>query len=129
VERVAVSNWNGIERSTGLPYPLWSMAGLRVLARAITDSDAVQVHDFSYFGSLAAARIARSRGVPLLLTQHTGAVRTGSRAFATLYGVGERPIGRGGLGPAAARPRGWGGCGCGWGGGSSLVRGGLWGCC
>ncbi len=94
VERVAVPNWNGIERSTGLPYPLWSVAGLRALARAIEQSDAVHVHDFSYFGSLAAARIARSRGVPLLLTQHTGAVRTGSRAFATLYGVGERTIGR-----------------------------------
>ena len=94
VERVAMPCWNGIERLAGLPYPLWGVQGLRALARAIAVSDAVQVHDFSYFGSMAAARIARSHRVPLLLTQHTGAVRTGSRAFAALYGVGERTIGR-----------------------------------
>ena len=102
VERVAVPSWNGIERLTGLPYPLWGVQGLRALARAIAASDAVQVHDFSYFGSLAAARIARSHRVPLLLTQHTGAVRTGSRAFSALYGVGERTIGRWMFATAAA---------------------------
>ena len=102
VDRVAVRCWNGIERWTGLPYPLWGVPGLRALARAIAASDAVHVHDFSYFGSLAAARIARARRVPLLLTQHTGAVRTGSRVFAALYGVGERTIGRGMFATAAA---------------------------
>ncbi len=102
VERVAVPSWNGIERLTGLPYPLWGVQGLRALARVIAASDVVQVHDFSYFGSLAAARIARARGVPLLLTQHTGAVRTGNRAFAALYGVGERTIGRWMFATAAA---------------------------
>ena len=102
VERVAAPSWNGIERLTGLPYPLWGLQGLRTLARAIAASDVVQVHDFSYFGSFAAARIARSLRVPLLLTQHTGAVRTGSGGFSALYGVGERTVGRWMFAAAAA---------------------------
>ncbi len=102
VDRVAMPCWNGIERWTGLPYPLWGLQGLRTLARAIAASDVVQVHDFSYFGSFAAARIARSLRVPLLLTQHTGAVRTGSGAFSALYGVGERTVGRWMFATAAA---------------------------
>src|SRR5262245_57919756 len=40
--------WNGIERASGLPYPLWSLRALRELARSVARADAVHLHDCLY---------------------------------------------------------------------------------
>jgi len=94
ITMVPVGSWNGIERLTGLPYPLWSPRALLELSRAVARSDAVHVHDFSYPSSIFASIFARWHGVPLLLTQHTGAVRTGNRVFSALFWIAEQTIGR-----------------------------------
>ena len=94
VNLVPIAAWNGIERRTGLPYPLWSPAGLGALSRGIARADIVYIHDFAYPSSIAAAILARLHRVPLVITQHTGAVRSGRRALSFLYAMGEQTIGR-----------------------------------
>jgi len=94
VNFVPVAAWNGIERRTGLPYPLWSLAGLGTLSRGIARADVVHIHDFAYPSSVVATILARMHGVPLVITQHTGAVRPGNRALSALYAMGEQTIGR-----------------------------------
>ena len=94
VNFVPIAAWNGIERRTGLPYPLWSLAGLGKLSRGIARADVVHIHDFAYPGSIAAAILARVHRVPLVITQHTGAIRPGNRALSALYALGEQTIGR-----------------------------------
>jgi glycosyltransferase involved in cell wall biosynthesis len=66
--------WNGIERSAGLPYPLWSPSMLAQLWREVGAADVVHVHDYLYAGNLTALLFARLQGKPVLLTQHIGFV-------------------------------------------------------
>ncbi len=72
VQCVPMRTFNGIERLSGMPYPLWSSASLRQLSRLIKESDAVHLHDCIYAGSLAAAWLARSHGKRFVVTQHIG---------------------------------------------------------
>lgn len=69
---------NFVERSIGLPFPLWSPKSLKHLSDGIADADAVHVHDFAYPSSLMAVRFAMHHKRPILLTQHTGRVQTGN---------------------------------------------------
>lgn len=89
-----VKPWKCVERLTGLPYPLWGPRALIALSRAIRKSDVVHIHDFSYQSSVAAAIFARVHGVPVLLTQHTGAVRNGNRVFGAMFWLLEQTLGR-----------------------------------
>ena len=66
--------FNGIERLSGFPYPLWSPASLSRLSRCVRNADAVHVHDCIYAGSLAAAWFARWHHKRLAVTQHIGLV-------------------------------------------------------
>lgn len=65
-------SFNGIERASGFPYPLWSLRSLVQLARLVRDADAVHVHDCIYVGSLVASWLARRHGKRLAVTQHIG---------------------------------------------------------
>ena len=65
-------SFNGIERVSGFPYPLWAPDSLARLARRVREADAVHVHDCIYVGSLAAAWLARRHGKRLVVTQHIG---------------------------------------------------------
>lgn len=65
---------NMVERATGFPYPLWSIASLGRLARLVKRADAVHVHDGIYFGSFAASALAKWYRRRLVVTQHIGAV-------------------------------------------------------
>jgi len=69
-----MGSFHGIERLSGFPYPLWSVASLRRLARCVREADAVHVHDSIYASSLAAALLARRYGKRLVVTQHIGDV-------------------------------------------------------
>jgi hypothetical protein len=51
-----MATFNGVERISGFPYPLWGPRSLMRLARAVRSADAVHVHDCIYAGSLAAPR-------------------------------------------------------------------------
>lgn len=65
-------SFNGVERASGLPYPIWGAASTAELARVIRGSQAVHVHDCIYMGSLLAAWLARRHGKVLVVTQHIG---------------------------------------------------------
>jgi glycosyltransferase involved in cell wall biosynthesis len=63
---------NIAERRLGFPYPLWSPAALRRLARACRDADVVHLHDCLYLPNLVAFVAAQRARRPLLVTQHVG---------------------------------------------------------
>ncbi len=67
-----MGSFNGIERATGFPYPLWTPRSLARLAALVQEADAVHVHDCIYLGSLAASWLARRHGKRLAVTQHIG---------------------------------------------------------
>jgi glycosyltransferase involved in cell wall biosynthesis len=74
VESRPMRSLNLVERISGFPYPLWSPAALRQLAREIRAADAVHVHDAIYAGSLVAAWLARRADRRLVVTQHIATV-------------------------------------------------------
>lgn len=92
--RIRVPAWNVLERRLGVPVPLWGPGGWRRLARLVRWAEVVHVHDCLYPGSLAAAWLARRRGIPVLLTQHIGFVRYRSRPLNALEAVAYRTAGR-----------------------------------
>lgn len=65
---------NGLERATGIPYPLWRPAALRRLVRACTESDIVHLHDCLYLQNVIAFLAARRARRPVLVSQHIGLV-------------------------------------------------------
>jgi glycosyltransferase involved in cell wall biosynthesis len=67
-----MNSWNGLERRLGFPWPVWSFGSLIRLRRAIATCDLVHLHDFIYFGSLAAFFFSRWHRKPVLITQHIG---------------------------------------------------------
>jgi glycosyltransferase involved in cell wall biosynthesis len=69
-----MASFNGVERLSGFPYPLWGPRSLWRLAGWVRSADAVHVHDCIYAGSLAAAFLARRHRKRLVVTQHIGVV-------------------------------------------------------
>lgn len=86
--------WNGIERYMGLPWPVWAPAALRRLWFAIGRADAVHIHDALYFGSACAWMFAKLQGVPLIVTQHVGAIPFRSTLVRTIHALANRTLGR-----------------------------------
>jgi glycosyltransferase involved in cell wall biosynthesis len=72
VRCVPMRTFNGIERLSGMPYPLWSPASLAQLSRLVKASDALHLHDCIYASSLAAAWLARRHRKRFVVTQHIG---------------------------------------------------------
>ncbi|MDZ4765833.1 MAG: glycosyltransferase family 4 protein [Chloroflexota bacterium] len=73
---VRVPAWNGMERA-GIPFPVFAPFALRRALRRLFDIeavDAVHAHGMLYLSSVAAAIMARRRGIPVVLTEHVGAV-------------------------------------------------------
>lgn len=85
--------WNGLER-LGLPWPAWSIGSTLRLKRAVAAADVVHVHDFIYFGNLAAFLFARWHGKPTLVTQHIGDIPYRSRLLRGLLKLINRSVGR-----------------------------------
>lgn len=69
-----MASFNGVERVSGFPYPLWGPRSLMRLAHWVRSADAVHVHDCIYAGSLVAAWLARRHSKRLVVTQHIGQV-------------------------------------------------------
>lgn len=72
------------ERLTGLPLPLPLPGALAALRRAVADCDVVIVHDALYASSLAAMRLARCQGKPVILIQHIAAIPFASATLRTI---------------------------------------------
>lgn len=106
-EPLPMRSFNGVERLTGFPYPLWSWDSLSRLAQAVRAADAVHVHDAIYVGSLAAAWMARRHRKPLIATQHIGDVPLPPLlrpALAIANRVGARAVLHGAAGVAFISP-------------------------
>jgi glycosyltransferase involved in cell wall biosynthesis len=86
-------SWNGLERAAGVPYPLWSPAALRRLARACSESDVVHLHDCLYLPNAVAFLAARRARRPVLVTQHIGHVPYRSRLLRGLHQAANRALG------------------------------------
>lgn len=101
VRCVPARAWNAMERRLGFPYPLWSPAALRRLARAVRRVDAVHLHDCLYLPNLVASVAARLVGRPVLVTQHIGMVPYRNPLLRGLMFAAYRVLGRWVLGGAA----------------------------
>jgi D-inositol-3-phosphate glycosyltransferase len=66
--------WNGIERRTGVPFPVLGPGLLLTAARWARWADVIHVHDCLYMTSWAAGIAAALTRTPYLLTQHVGLV-------------------------------------------------------
>ena len=63
-----------VEKILSLPWPLWSLASLRRLRRAVLAADIVWLHDTLYFGNICAFVWAKKAGKPIIVTQHIGPI-------------------------------------------------------
>jgi alpha-maltose-1-phosphate synthase len=66
-----LNTWNGVEATTGLPFPVPSVGALRKLNAQVRRSDLVLLHDCLYLSNIAALICARAPRVPVVLVQHT----------------------------------------------------------
>ncbi len=69
-----IPSWNGIERVSGLPYPIWSPLAFPRLWRAVGQVNVIHIHDFLYFGNLLIFLFAVARNKPVFITQHIGLI-------------------------------------------------------
>ena len=91
--RVSPANtWNGIERRTGIPFPLWSPGSMLRLIKAILRADCVHLHDTLYFANSIAGWIAVLVGKPLIITQHIGMIPYRSRVLRAVLEAANRMI-------------------------------------
>jgi glycosyltransferase involved in cell wall biosynthesis len=93
-------SWNAAERRLGLPYPLWSPAALRHLARDCREADVVHLHDCLYVPHLVAFLAARRARRPVLVTQHIGHVPYRNPLLRAAHHAANRTVGAWVLGGA-----------------------------
>jgi glycosyltransferase involved in cell wall biosynthesis len=93
VTAVPARSWNGAERLLGVPYPLWSRAALKRLARGCRGADVVHLHDCLYAPTLAAFAAARRSRRPVLVTQHVGRVPYRNPALSLAHAGANRLLG------------------------------------
>src|SRR5262245_56840483 len=93
VQCVPSSGWNGLERSLGIPYPVWTPSALRRLGSAAARADVVHLHDCLYLPNLVAFVAARLAGRPVLVTQHIGFVPYRNPLLRLAVAVANRLVG------------------------------------
>jgi len=93
VQCVPAHGWNGLERSVGIPYPVWAPGALRRLGRAAAAAELVHLHDCLYLPNLVAFMAARLAGRPVLVTQHIGFVPYRNPLLRFLAAAANRLIG------------------------------------
>jgi glycosyltransferase involved in cell wall biosynthesis len=94
VTALPIRSWNGLEKRLGIPLPIWSLGGLRRVARAVEQADIVHLHDSLYLGNLIAYLAARRRQIPVIVTQHIGLVPYRNRALRGLMTLANHTVGR-----------------------------------
>ncbi len=77
-----------------VPYPIPFGPCLMEARRLLSTADLLHAHGALYLASAAAARIRRSRGVPLVVTEHVGFVRYSSELLNRVQRIAWRTIGR-----------------------------------
>lgn len=71
---VAMRAWDGIQRATGAPFPIWSPSALTKLWKLVGEASLLHLHDCLYMGNFFAFVFAKLRGRPVVLTQHVSDV-------------------------------------------------------
>jgi len=71
---VPMRAWDGIQRATGAPWPIWSLTSIRRLWSLVGKASVVHLHDCLYMGNAFAYLFARLRGRPVVVTQHVSDV-------------------------------------------------------
>jgi D-inositol-3-phosphate glycosyltransferase len=91
---VRLRTWNGVERRTGVPFPVPAPWTLRAVLREVRRADVVHCHDILYvttwFAVLAAALARR----PVVLTQHVALVAHPNPAVRAVQRLVYSTIGR-----------------------------------
>lgn len=82
------------ERYLGLPLPLWGIASLRKLWKAVRSAQLVQVHDYLYFPSLVTLMFAWCLRRPVVVTQHIGWIEFNSSVARFILRVLNHTLGR-----------------------------------
>jgi D-inositol-3-phosphate glycosyltransferase len=94
VRRVTLPAWNGIERRTGVPFPLLAPSAVVLLWRAVRVADVVHLHDVLYMTSWLAALCAILQRRRFVLTQHVHRVAHPSRLVMGVQDLVYATIGR-----------------------------------
>ncbi|WP_235215506.1 glycosyltransferase family 4 protein [Phaeacidiphilus oryzae] len=93
---VRVPAWNGVERRTGVPFPVLAPSVLTAAVRWARWADVVHIHDCLYVTSWAAGLAAALTRTPQLTTQHVGLVDHPSAAVVAVqravYGTAGRAL-------------------------------------
>jgi enoyl-CoA hydratase/carnithine racemase len=93
---VRVPAWNGVERRTGVPFPVLAPSVLTAAVRWARASSWVHIHDCLYVTSWAAGLAAALTRTPQLTTQHVGLVDHPSAAVVAVqravYGTAGRAL-------------------------------------
>lgn len=77
----------------GIPYPIPIGRGLGAALRSLDSVDLLHAHGALYASSIHAARLAKRRRMPLVLTEHVGFVEYGSRMVNAVETVAWAAIG------------------------------------
>lgn len=83
-----------LERTLGLPLPLWSPKAVIRLWQEVRAARVVHIHDYLYFANLLALLFAKLSKRPVLVTQHIGLIPFRSRLAAGLLSALNRSLGR-----------------------------------
>lgn len=83
-----------LERTVGLPLPLWSIEAVITLWREVRAARVVHLHDYLYVANLLALVFAKLHKRPVLVTQHIGVIPFRSRLAAGLLDFLNRSLGR-----------------------------------
>lgn len=71
---VAMRAWDGVQRATGAPFPIWGPSALVKLWALVGEATLLHLHDCLYMGNVFAFVFAKLRGRPVVVTQHVSDV-------------------------------------------------------
>jgi glycosyltransferase involved in cell wall biosynthesis len=92
--RIRVRCCNVLERSLGVPWPIWGPSVVLEIRRLVAWADVLHVHDCLYLGSALAVVLARRARRPVVLSQHIGFVRFRTAALNGIEHLAYRTLGR-----------------------------------
>jgi len=92
----AVSMWtlNLVERTIGIPWPVWGVGSLLRLRKAVRASDLVWLHDTLYPGNIMAFMWAKLFRKPVVITQHIGIIPYKNPVLRWLMKIADRCVSR-----------------------------------